>query len=364
VTDPARDFAAGPATVELVGLGKLYGGQAAVRHLDLRIEAGEFVALLGPSGSGKTSILMMIAGFVKPTAGDIKIGPRSVLATPPEARDVGVVFQSYALFPHLTVFDNVSFPLEMRGRKRAESRTQVEQVLRLVGLEGFGRRYPHELSGGQQQRVALARAIVFRPGLLLMDEPLGALDRQLRKQMQHEIRVLHRELGTTILYVTHDQEEALALADRVGVMYQGELVQVDTPVRLYNQPVNRFVARFVGDCNFLEVDELRREAGAWTVRIGDYGGCLAAGETAAAPPSPSVLAIRPNAVSLRPASEPVGLPGEVKDAVFVGEVVEYVVALGSGSEITVRQPVASAETPAAPGTAVRVSWRWSDARLL
>ncbi len=223
-----------------------------MRGVTLDIRSGEFLTLLGPSGSGKTTTLMMIAGFETPTAGDIAIDGNSVVALPPYRRNIGMVFQNYALFPHMTVAENIGFPLKQRGVDRATRARLVAESLELVRLPGYQSRYPRQLSGGQQQRVALARAIVFRPRLLLMDEPLGALDKQLRESLQLEMRRLHAELGITFIYVTHDQAEALTMSDRVAVMNEGLIAQVGTPEDLYDRPCDRFVASFIGESNFMQ----------------------------------------------------------------------------------------------------------------
>src|SRR5580704_3961229 len=226
--------------LELRGLRKTYGTQVAVDALSLALAPGEFLCLLGPSGSGKTTTLGMIAGLIEPTRGEIMLQARPIANLPPYRRNIGVVFQSYALFPHLTVAANIAFPLEMRGLKRAEIRQRVAKVLSLVDLAGYETRLPAQLSGGQQQRVALARAIVFEPPLLLMDEPLGALDKKLREQMQLEIKQLHRKLAMSIIYVTHDQEEALTMSDRIAVLNNGRIQQIGTPSDLYEHPQTRF----------------------------------------------------------------------------------------------------------------------------
>lgn len=233
------------------GVSKSYGQHRALVDLELAVSGGEFLTLLGPSGSGKTTTLMIAAGFVSPSAGRVWLGDREITGIPPHKRNLGVVFQSYALFPHRTVHQNVAFPLRMRKVSKTEQATRVKDVLRLVKLEGYEDRYPHQLSGGQQQRVALARAIVFNPPLLLMDEPLGALDKNLRTEMQLELKRLHQELGLTVVYVTHDQSEALSMSDRVAVMREGVIEQLDAPWSIYEQPSSRFVALFIGDTNVL-----------------------------------------------------------------------------------------------------------------
>ena len=248
------------ASLELGGLFKRYGETVALDGISLRVEPGEFVSLLGPSGSGKTTTLNLIAGFAKPTEGDIIMDGRPIAELPPHRRHIGVVFQHYALFPHMTAAENVAFPLRQRRVSRAEIHERVGNALELVELGALRGRQPRELSGGQQQRVALARAIVFNPRLLLMDEPLGALDRRLRDSLQRQIKRLHQELGITFVYVTHDQDEALALSERVAVFHRGRIEQVGSPVELYEDPNSRFVAEFLGESNLL-AGSIERSAG-------------------------------------------------------------------------------------------------------
>lgn len=239
--------------VTLKSVTKRYGpGPYAVEDMTLDVSPGEFITVLGPSGSGKTSALMMIAGFESVTSGDIFINEKSVRDLPPHKRDIGIVFQNYALFPHLTIFENIAFPLKMRKWAHGEIDAAVKKSLDLVQLSDYAKRYPNQLSGGQQQRVALARATVFSPTILLMDEPLGALDRQLRQTMQFEIKRIQKALGVTVLAVTHDQEEALTMSDRIVVMNQGKVVQTGTPVEIYKSPADKFIANFVGETNLLE----------------------------------------------------------------------------------------------------------------
>ena len=242
----------GPVIVRFRGIAKSFDGETrVVDDLDLDVARGEFLTLLGPSGSGKTTLLMMLAGFERPSQGTIELDGRPVHDLPPHKRDIGVVFQHYALFPHMTVAENVAFPLELRRRPKAEIAARVGRALDLVRLSDFGRRRPAQLSGGQQQRVAMARALVFEPKLVLMDEPLGALDKQLRERMQIEIRHIHERLGVTFVYVTHDQAEALTMSDRIAVFDRGRVQQLDTPERLYEAPANAFVAHFIGENNRL-----------------------------------------------------------------------------------------------------------------
>src|SRR6266567_8624280 len=240
------------ACVAVRDLSKSYGPATAVSGVSINVRAGEFLSLLGPSGSGKTTLLMMIAGFEAPTAGAIHIDDRDITELAPNKRNIGMVFQRYALFPHMSVADNIAFPLRMRRTPKAEIRRRVEAALALVQLEEYGGRLPSQLSGGQQQRIAVARALVFEPPVLLMDEPLGALDKNLREQMQIEIKRIQQSLGVTVIYVTHDQEEALTMSDRIAVMRNGCLEQIGSPTELYDNPATSFVADFVGKTNFLE----------------------------------------------------------------------------------------------------------------
>src|SRR5688572_18571121 len=233
-----------------------YGGVEAVVDFSLEVAKGEFMFLLGPSGSGKTTTLRAIAGFARPASGRIELGGRSIVEVPPHRRDIGMVFQRYALFPHLDVAENVEFGLRMRGMPAAERPKRVGEVLELVRLKGFDARFPHQLSGGQQQRVALARALAYHPALLLLDEPLANLDRRLRDEMRIELKRIQQEMGTTMLFVTHDQEEALTLGDRIAVMNEGRLEQLGAPVDLYRKPASRFVASFIGDMNFVGAEVL------------------------------------------------------------------------------------------------------------
>jgi putative spermidine/putrescine transport system ATP-binding protein len=236
------------ALVTFTGVQKTYDGHTlVVRDINLDIQKGEFLSLLGPSGSGKTTTLMMLAGFESPTAGEILLNGQPITRTPPHKRNFGMVFQNYALFPHMTVADNIAYPLSVRKLDKNEIDTKVKRALDMVQMGHMGSRYPGQLSGGQQQRVALARALVFDPQLVLMDEPLGALDKQLREHMQLELKALHRRLGVTFVYVTHDQSEALTMSDRVAVFSEGVIQQIDAVDRLYETPANRFVASFVGD---------------------------------------------------------------------------------------------------------------------
>ncbi|MCC6314249.1 MAG: ABC transporter ATP-binding protein, partial [Thermomicrobiales bacterium] len=247
------------------------GSVVAVDGVSLDIAPGEFLTMLGPSGSGKTTTLMMLAGFETPTAGEIYVDGRPVAEMPPWRRNIGMVFQNYALFPHMTVGENIAFPLKLRKQEKARTVRAVAEALEMVGLPGYEGRYPRQLSGGQQQRVALARALVFDPRVLLMDEPLGALDKQLRERLQLEIKALHEELGVTIVYVTHDQQEALVMSDRIAVMNRGRIEQVGTPTELYDAPATRFVASFIGESNFLAGRIVETDGAIVTIDIPEIG---------------------------------------------------------------------------------------------
>src|SRR6195952_5656388 len=317
------------AAVTLAALEKRFDGVGAVRGISLDICSGEFLTLLGPSGSGKTTTLMMIAGFETPDAGDIAIDGHSVVAMPPNRRNLGMVFQNYALFPHLTVAENIGFPMRQSGVDRATRARMVGETLELVSLPGYGARYPAQLSGGQQQRVALARAIVFRPRLLLMDEPLGALDKQLREQLQLEMRRLHADLGITFIYVTHDQEEALTMSDRIAVMNEGRIAQLGRPEDLYDRPCDRFVASFLGESNFLPGIVHGFQGG--DIVVAECGGTMV---RAVAPSRPAagekvMLTMRPE--RLRFADGRCGGPlnrmrATITEAVFAGERCRYLLA--------------------------------------
>ena len=317
VDDPGADRA---AAVSLRGLEKRFGSVTAVAGIDLDIHDGEFFSMLGPSGSGKTTVLRMIAGFEAPTNGRVLLGDRDVTEQPPFARDVNTVFQDYALFPHMSVRENVEYGLRVKKVARGERRTRAEAALHTVRLASYGDRRPHELSGGQRQRVALARALVNRPRVLLLDEPLGALDLKLRREMQIELKGLQRDVGITFVFVTHDQEEALTMSDRIAVFNEGRIEQVASPARLYEQPATAFVAGFVGTSNMV--------TGAPAVRI--FG-------------EPGTFSVRPEKVHLHHGAEaPTGdddcrVSGVVTEVVYLGAATHSVVDVGDGVRITVLQ---------------------------
>jgi len=349
--------------VRFAHVSKTYDGVARiVDGLDLDIERGEFLTLLGPSGSGKTTTLMMLAGFETPTEGEILLEGKPLSKLPPHRRAIGMVFQNYALFPHMSVADNIAFPLSVRGVPRDEIARRVERALDMVQLAGFGSRRPAQLSGGQQQRIAVARALVFEPKLVLMDEPLGALDKQLREQMQLEVRRLHQRLGVTMIYVTHDQHEALTMSDRIAVIHRGRVQQLDRPERIYEQPVNAFVARFIGENNRLDgrietVDGIR-----CTVRID--GHALVEGSLAAplGTGTPVTMSLRPERVQISdapPTIEPdrgCRLMGTLREVIYLGDHVRARVVVPGNDDFTVKRPIDEARRLPALGAAVELAW--------
>jgi putative spermidine/putrescine transport system ATP-binding protein len=327
--------------VRLEAVRKMYGEVTAVADIDLDIATGEFFSMLGPSGSGKTTTLRMIAGFELPTAGRVLLDGQDVSRLPPYDRDVNTVFQDYALFPHMTVAENVGYGLMIRKVRKDERRSRVDDALRMVRLEGYGARKPGQLSGGQRQRVALARAIVNRPRVLLLDEPLGALDLKLRQQMQLELKAIQSQLGITFIYVTHDQDEALAMSDRIAIFDRGRIEQIGTPAEVYERPATAFVAGFVGTSNVLEGPVAQAVAG----RLGTF-------------------TVRPEKIHLESAGGPVpagsvAVEGSVRDVVYLGSDTRYLVALDLGGELEViKQNVttSSMEVLALKGQRVRLVW--------
>ena len=335
LADPgAARVATGLPAVRLAGLRKSFGSLAAVAGVDLEIGEGEFFTMLGPSGSGKTTLLRLIAGFERPDSGTVELGGADVTRQPPYARNVNTVFQDYALFPHMSVLQNVEYGLRVRRVARAGRRRRAEAALDMVRLSGLGARKPVQLSGGQRQRVALARAIVNEPEVLLLDEPLGALDAKLRQGMQLELKRIQREVGITFVYVTHDQEEALTMSDRLAVFNQGHIEQLGTPVEVYEQPATDFVAGFIGISNLLERDGRHFTIRPEKIRL------LAAGDTA--PPGSHVE------------------EGRIENVVYLGMLTRYLVELAGGGHLTaVRQNLdgAAADYLGAQGTTIRVAWR-------
>jgi len=353
------------ARVELHDLAKTYGGTVAVSGVSLDIAQGELVALLGPSGCGKTTTLRMIAGFIEASRGRILIGGRDVTHLPPYRRDTGMVFQGYALFPHMTVDENVAFGLEMRRVEKSAIAPRVAEALRLVRLDGLGARLPRELSGGQQQRVALARALVVNPAVFLLDEPLSNLDAKLRHEVRIEIRQLQQRLGLTTIFVTHDQEEALTLADRLVLMNKGAIQQIGSPADLYNRPANLFVADFIGKANVirgrLAEPGIFASAGGMAVRCN--GGAVAAGSTVA-------LVLRPERIALTPspvAGRANNIAGRVERLSYLGPLTEYLVRCESGEALTIHRLSLGSNDDVdglAAGAAVWAGWEHDSGLIL
>jgi putative spermidine/putrescine transport system ATP-binding protein len=353
------------AHVAFVGVEKTYDGTSlVVRDLNLTIRRGEFLTFLGPSGSGKTTSLMMLAGFEMPTRGEILLDGRSLLRLPPHRRNIGMVFQNYALFPHMTVAENVAFPLSVRGRPKAETEAEVRRALDMVQLGSFGARRPAQLSGGQQQRVALARALVFSPQLVLMDEPLGALDKQLREQMQFEIKAIHERLGVTVVYVTHDQGEALTMSDRIAVFRQGAIQQIGSPTDLYDAPASSFVAHFIGENNRLQGVVERVEGGLCQVRLPDGALLTARHGQDLASAGPCSLSIRPERIRLGTAPADNRLTGQLGDATFHGDHVRLRVDIGGGVALVVKMGRGEAPADLERGQSVTVGFDARDCRVL
>jgi putative spermidine/putrescine transport system ATP-binding protein len=360
-----------PALV-LRGLRKSFGSAVAVDGVDLEVQRGEFLTLLGPSGSGKTTTLRMVAGFMAPSGGSIEIDGRDMTRVPPYRRDVGMVFQNYALFPHMTAAQNVAFPLRMRGRPRAEIARRVAEALSLVKLADFGGRYPRQLSGGQQQRIALARAVVFEPRLLLMDEPLGALDRKLRKSLQLEIIHISRQLGATVVYVTHDQEEALMMSDRIAIFSAGQIEQLGTGDDLYERPASLFVADFIGESNILRgTYEADGGNGGWLMRgtsrlrVGQAAAervAIASGAAAALVVRPERIRIAEEGADATPRDNVVD--ATVGDALNLGPDTRYELVLDGGQRVSVREPRHGEGRAMEHGDRVRVAWSVEDGLLV
>jgi spermidine/putrescine ABC transporter ATP-binding subunit len=345
------------ARLEVRGLAKAFGGARVVDDVSFTVEAGGFLTLLGPSGSGKTTTLRMIAGFEEPTSGRILVGGDDVGDRPPYRRNIGVVFQQYALFPHLTVFQNVAYPLEMRRVPTREVGGRVGRALELVRLTGFEARYPKQLSGGQQQRVALARAIVFEPPLLLMDEPLGALDKRLREVMQVEVRHLQRQLGITTVSVTHDQVEALLMSDVIAILDGGRLQQIGPPLDVYRRPANQFVADFIGESNLLAGSvEPDAEGAVFTSQKG-----LRVRVGSVAPPGAAHLVVRPEYVRLGEAATARNrYDAEVLELLYVGDLVKYRLLVDDRDEVIAKALASPAGVPWRAGQRVTVAWDPED----
>jgi putative spermidine/putrescine transport system ATP-binding protein len=366
------DTADGSPDVRLAGVRKLYGDVVAVDGVDLEVRRGEFFTLLGPSGSGKTTCLRMIAGFERPDEGRIELAGTDVSGLPPAERDVNTVFQDYALFPHMSVGDNVAYGLKVKRVAREERARRVDEALAMVRLDGYADRRPSQLSGGQRQRVALARALVNRPRVLLLDEPLGALDLKLRQQLQVELKRIQAEVGITFVYVTHDQDEALTMSDRIAVMDGGHVLQVGSPRDVYEEPGSRFVAGFVGVSNLLELPVERSADGVVTLRLGErdsiageHAGDVAAGATAVVTIRPERIALEPGDAA--PAEGASHARGTVTESLYAGPTSRFVVALDGGGELmVVRQNSTTSyeEAEAMRGRPVTLTWAREYTRVI
>lgn len=348
----------------LEGLSKRYGTFTALEPTTMTVDEGEFLTLLGPSGSGKTTLLQMISGLAEPSAGRLLVDGEDWTYRPVDRRGMGLVFQHYALFPHMTVAENVAFPLQMRKMPAAEAAARLQETLAKVQLESFAHRYPKELSGGQQQRVALARCFVFRPNVILMDEPLGALDKSLREHMQLEIRRLHKEYGTTVIYVTHDQEEALVMSDRICVMNHARVEQIGAPKQIYSDPQTLFAATFIGHSNKIKGKFASRsaEVAHITTPNGNFSGVFTARDATALD---LYLVIRPEQcrAGRAPSAEYDGLTGRLHDLVYVGAETRLLLTLRDGSEFTLRHDPALGSLPEI-GDEIDVHWRRDLARVV
>lgn len=358
------------ALLEIRNIVRRFGDFTAVDGVSMSIESGEFFTLLGPSGCGKTTLLRMIAGFDTPQAGEMLLEGNDLISLAPEKRPIHTVFQNYALFPHMTVEENIAFPLRMVKAGRDETRERVRKSLEDVRLADRGKRYPNELSGGQRQRVALARALVNRPRLLLLDEPLAALDMKLREQMQLELINLQKEVGITFIYVTHDQTEALALSDRIAVMNGGRVEQLDAPSKIYDSPRNRFVADFIGTCNLIDARVSAAGDEKMVLEIDGLGEVMARNPGGAAAGTEGILALRPEKIRIsaqmpREAEEN-HFRGRVRDFLYMGDVTVYIVEVGEGVHIEALLPNAAAGRPRifAEGDPVEISWRFDAGSFL
>ncbi|MDE3736373.1 MULTISPECIES: ABC transporter ATP-binding protein [Pseudomonas] len=353
--------------VSFRGVQKSYDGETLiVKDLNLDIRKGEFLTLLGPSGSGKTTSLMMLAGFETPTSGEILLAGRSINNVPPHKRDIGMVFQNYALFPHMTVSENLAFPLSVRGMSKTDASERVKRALSMVQLDAFRNRYPGQLSGGQQQRVALARALVFEPQLVLMDEPLGALDKQLREHMQMEIKHIHQRLGVTVVYVTHDQGEALTMSDRVAVFHQGEIQQIAPPRELYELPRNTFVANFIGENNRMNGQLESHDGDRCVVRLARGEKIEALAINVGKPGESVTLSIRPERVRLNGHSESCvnRFSGRVAEFIYLGDHVRIRMEVCGKPDFFVKQPIAELDPALAVGDVVPLGWQVEHVRAL
>jgi putative spermidine/putrescine transport system ATP-binding protein len=355
------------AFLQIQRLRKTYDQVVAIDNVSLDIKRGEFMTFLGPSGSGKSTTLYIVAGFQEPTEGRVLLDGKPLLSVAPNKRNIGMVFQRYTLFPHLTVGENVAFPLRVRHRPEAEIKQKVEKMLALVHLSEFRDRMPAQMSGGQQQRVAIARALAYDPPVLLMDEPLSALDKKLREEIQLELRRIHQETGVTILYVTHDQEEALRLSDRIAVFNKGRIEQCGTGEELYANPASKFVANFIGNSNFLPVRVTASDAKQSSGVFPNGHAVATAGNPALAAGDEGALMLRPEQIRIRPLGAPAasaGLPVIVRDITYLGDAMHYAVQTPWQQEISVRMPAGDhRDSGLVIGTQALVDWDARDVRL-
>ena len=355
------------ALVRFAEVQKSYDGIVlVVKNLNLSIADGEFLTMLGPSGSGKTTCLMMLAGFETATHGQIFLDGQPINNVPPHKRNIGMVFQTYGLFPHMTVAENLAFPLKVRKIGNAEVEERVKRALDMVQLTAFGGRRPSQLSGGQQQRVAVARALVFDPKLVLMDEPLGALDKQLREQMQYEIKHIHENLGITVVYVTHDQSEALTMSNRIAVFNDGIIQQLATPSDLYERPENSFVAQFIGENNKLTGKVVEVSNGACTVALDSGEQVKALPVNIDGPNTPTMLSLRPERVSLNPDDGECDstVPARVEELIYLGDHIRTRMSVCGRDDFIVKVPNAARQSGLEPGQTVSLGWHLEDCRAL
>jgi putative spermidine/putrescine transport system ATP-binding protein len=354
------------AIVRFVDVQKSYDGESlVVKKFNLDMEKGEFLTMLGPSGSGKTTCLMMLAGFEPATHGEIYLNDQPINNVPPHKRGIGMVFQNYALFPHMTVAENLAFPLEVRKMSKSEVEQRVQRALDMVQLGEFGNRRPAQLSGGQQQRVAVARALVFDPDVVLMDEPLGALDKNLREQMQYEIKHIHERLGVTVLYVTHDQSEALTMSNRIAVFDDGVVQQLAPPTVLYEEPENAFVANFIGENNVIGGKITRIDGQSCQVDVGESREVQALAVNIGGVGESTTLSLRPERVSLDPGDDcPNVFEGKVEELIYLGDHIRTRMHVCGHDGFIVKIPNSSSHAQLSEGAVVKVGWTMEDCRAL
>ncbi|BCQ40785.1 ABC transporter ATP-binding protein [Erwinia rhapontici] len=352
--------------VSFKNIKKSYDGEKlVVRNLNLDVQEGEFLTLLGPSGSGKTTSLMMLAGFETPTDGEIFLRDKPLHTLPPHQRDIGMVFQNYALFPHMTVAENLAFPLSIRRMSKVDIKERVARILDMIKLTPLADRYPAQMSGGQQQRVALARALVFEPKLILMDEPLGALDKQLREHMQLEIKQLHEMLGLTIVYVTHDQSEAMTMSNRVAVFNDGMIQQMDSPGQLYEQPANAFVAQFIGENNSLLATQVAAQGDYYRVKLDDGYELDALKVRPSSPGKKIQLSIRPERINVNaPEQGDQQVSARIQQFIYLGDHVRMLTEVAGQGNFMVKLSPAKMDSRWQPGSEVKLSWQPEHLRAL